>query len=97
MMGQEDYMMTVNHFMNKSEVRILLICLNPSGALIPANTFPDAFKNKTIYFVKRQASGVEWGCLYNKVACFYFIFNILAKHMEVLMNEYCSSIRMLNC
>lgn len=54
MMGQEDYMMTVNHFMNKSEVRILLICLNPAGALVPANTFPDAFKNKTIYFVKRQ-------------------------------------------
>lgn len=62
MISQEEYMMTIDHFLNKPEVRILLICITPAGLLIPSNTFPETFKTKTIYFVKRQVYKLLWHC-----------------------------------
>ena len=54
MISQEEYMMTINNFLNRPEVRILLISITSSGLLVPTNTFPESFKTKTIYFIKRQ-------------------------------------------
>lgn len=53
MASQEDYQLIINHFLDKSEFRVLTICLLSGSTLIPANHFPDNLKNKAIYFVKR--------------------------------------------
>lgn len=54
MTGQEEYLTMINHFLEKAEFRVLIIYQSAAGLLVPANSFPDAIKFKTIYFVKRQ-------------------------------------------
>ena len=43
----------INHFLDKPEFRVLVICQSSAGVLLPSNAFPDTIKSKTIYFVKR--------------------------------------------
>ena len=53
MTGQEECQTALNHFLDKSEFRVLVISQTAAGQLLPSNAFPETIKYKTIYFVKR--------------------------------------------
>lgn len=55
MITVEENQMIINHFLEKPEFRVLIIYQSLAGVLIPANSFPDNIKYKTVYFVKRFA------------------------------------------
>lgn len=59
MMSQEDNLVIFNEFLERGDRRILVIYLNPSGQLVPMDTFPTTAKNKAVYFIKRAPEAIK--------------------------------------
>eukprot|EP00731_Ephydatia_muelleri_P036494 Em0265g1a len=59
MMGLEENVMMINEFLEKPEIRLLVIFANQQGLLTPSKQFPNSTKTKAVYFLKRQADAVK--------------------------------------
>ena len=59
MMGLEENVMMINEFLEKPEIRLLVIFANQQGLLTPSKLFPNSTKTKAVYFLKRQADAVK--------------------------------------
>ncbi len=55
MVSQEDNLVLIHEFLEKGDIRVLVIGANQQGQLAPANTFPPTSKNKVQFL---PASGI---------------------------------------
>lgn len=58
-MSQEENLVIFNEFLERGDRRILVIYLNPSGQLLPMETFPTTAKAKAVYFIKRSPESLK--------------------------------------
>ena len=59
MMGLEENVTMINEFLEKPEIRLLVIYANQQSLLAPSKQFPNSTKTKAVYFLKRQAEAVK--------------------------------------
>lgn len=59
MMGLEENVTLIHEFLEKPEIRLLVVCANQQGLLAPTKQFPNSAKTKAVYFLKRQADAVK--------------------------------------
>ncbi|XP_037666336.1 dynein heavy chain 17, axonemal [Choloepus didactylus] len=54
MLGAEENVALFTEFLEKPDVTILVLTLNPAGALLPCLGFPATLKSKGVYFIKTR-------------------------------------------
>lgn len=54
MMGAEDNLALFTDFLEKADVSVLVLTLNPAGMIVPCLGFPAALKFKGVYFIKKR-------------------------------------------
>ncbi|XP_042198221.1 dynein axonemal heavy chain 9 isoform X3 [Callorhinchus milii] len=52
--GTEEYRLLIQEFLEKSDRKVLVVSVNAAGQLIPSLEFPNACKNKAVFFVKKH-------------------------------------------
>ena len=54
MMSQEENVATLTEFLEKADVRTLVVSVASSGQLTLLKSFPSNIKNKAVYFIKKE-------------------------------------------
>ena len=75
MMSQAEFVSTINEFLEKGEIQVLVIQLTPAGALVPSTKFSLASKNKALYVIKKvpepiKKAGCKQAMIFGDMATF---------------------------
>ncbi|XP_040845777.1 dynein heavy chain 17, axonemal isoform X2 [Ochotona curzoniae] len=58
LVGAEENMALFTEFLEKADVRVLVLTLNPAGFIVPCLGFPESLKSKGVYFIKTEPESV---------------------------------------
>lgn len=59
MLSMEENLALLMDFLEKSDVLVLVLTLNPAGMIVPCLGFPASLKSKGVYFVKKKPKNVS--------------------------------------
>ncbi|XP_075415820.1 dynein axonemal heavy chain 17 [Tenrec ecaudatus] len=58
MLGSEENVALLTEFLEKADVTVLVLTLNPAGLIMPSLGFPSSLKSKAIYFLKKKPENI---------------------------------------
>ncbi|XP_063817028.1 dynein axonemal heavy chain 9 isoform X3 [Pseudophryne corroboree] len=65
--SSEENKIILQAFLEKADQLVLIIILNPAGLLVPVLEFPNSFKNKAVYFLKRSNAALSADSMKNSL------------------------------